>query len=124
MIFISDKKSKDKELYTNFELYKEGDLLVFSNSNEELIEKIKIPSLKEDESYEITENNSFQKMIPSSGKNNTKETLPPKFSKESGFYESNFPLTLSSLENCELYNRYYRPFKSEYVQICKEPIKI
>lgn len=42
-------------------------------------------------------------MIPSPGKNNIKEILPPKFSKESWFYESNYLLTLSSVENCEIY---------------------
>ncbi len=126
LVFISDKKSKDKELHTNFELNKEGDLLFFSNSNAELIEKIKIPSLKEDESYGRTENNKFQKMIPSPGKKNIKEISPPKFSKESGFYESDFLLTLSSVENCEIYYTIDStdPLKSESVQIYKEPIKI
>ena len=48
----------------------DGDLLIFSKPNAELIEKIDIPLLKEDESYGRNENNEFQKMIPSPGKKN------------------------------------------------------
>ena len=126
IVFISDKKSKKEELHTNFELNKDGDLLIFSNSNAELIEKIKIPSLNEDESYGRTEDNNFQRMIPSPGKKNLKEITPPKFSKESGFYDEDFFLTLSSVDNCQIYYTLDSsdPLKSDSVQIYKEPIKI
>ena len=126
VIFTSDRKSNYEEFHTNFILNKDGDLLFFSNSNGEIIEKIKIPSLQEDESYGRTEDNFFQKMIPSPGKKNKKEISPPIFSKESGFYDNEFLLTLSSKENCEIFYTIDAsdPLNSNTVQAYKGPIKI
>ena len=101
--FTSDKKSKSKEFHTNFQLKNDGYLLIFSKPNAELIEKIDIPSLKEDESYGRDENNEFQKMIPSPREKNKIIILPPKFSNESGFYDNDFFLTLLSSINAEIY---------------------
>ena len=126
LVFTSDKKSKDKEFHTNFELNKDGDFIFFSNSNGKLIEKIKIPSLEEDESYGRTENDKFEKMIPSPGKKNKKIISPPKFSKESGFYDDEFLLILSSTENSEIYYTIDStdPLNSNSTHLYKEPIKI
>ena len=126
IIFISDKKSKGEEFHTNFELNKEGDFLFFSESNAEIIEKIKIPSLKEDESYGRKENNEFEKIASSPGKKNKKIISPPIFSEESGFYDKELLLTLSSTEGSEIYytTDSSDPINSDTAQIYKEPIKI
>ena len=126
LVFISDKKSKDGEFHTNFKLDKDGDILFFSNSNGEILENIKIPSLDEDESYGRTEDNEFQKMIPSPGKKNLKNISPPKFSDESGFYDDEFFLILSTSDNSEIYYTKdgSNPINSNTTIIYKEPIKI
>ena len=126
IVFLSDKKSKGKEFHTNFELSKDGDLLYFSNLDGELIEKINIPPLNEDESYGRANDNEFKKMIPTPGKKNIKQISPPKFSFESGFYDKEFLLTLSSIENGEIYYTIdsSNPLNSNTVKIYKEPIKI
>ena len=90
IIYFSGKKSKDREFHTNFKLNKDGDLLLLSDSNAELIEKIKIPELEEDEAFGRTEDEKFQIMIPSPGKKNFKFIKPPNFSSESGFYDNDF----------------------------------
>ena len=124
--FTSDKKSKSKEFHTNFQFKNDGDFLFFSNPSAELIEKIDIPSLKEDESYGRNENNEFQKMIPSPRKKNKINILPPKFSNESGFYDNEFFLTLSSSINAEIYFTIdgTNPIYSNTSIIYKEAIKI
>ena len=126
IVFISNKKSKDNELHTNFELNKNGDFLFFSNSHAEIIEKIDIPSLEEDETYGRNENGLFQKMISSPGKKNIKDISPPKFSNKSGFYDEEFLLTLTTTENTVIYYTIdgSNPLNSDSVQIYKEPIKI
>ena len=126
IIFATDKKSKDKEFHTNFELSNEGDLLFFSNSKAELIEKIIIPSLEENESYGRIDNNKFQKMISSPGKKNKKTISPPKFSYESGFYDNEFLLNLSSIDNSEIFYTIdgTNPINSNTSKIYKKPIKI
>ena len=126
IVFTSDKKSKSKEFHTNFQLKNDGDLLIFSKPNAELIEKIDIPSLKEDESYGRSDNNEFQKMIPSPGKKNKIIILPPKFSNESGFYDNDFFLTLLSSINAEIYYTIdgTNPINSNTSIMYKHPIKI
>ena len=126
IVFTSDKSSKNKELITNFELNKEGDYLFFSDSNAKLLEKIEIPSLEEDESYGILEDEAFQQMIPSPGKKNQKFLNPPKFSHNSGFYDENFLLFLSSNEESEIYYTIdgTNPLNSNTVQIYKNGIQI
>jgi hypothetical protein len=46
IVFASEQKSNNKELHTNFKLYKKGDTLFFSDLNFSLIEKVDIPLLE------------------------------------------------------------------------------
>ena len=68
IVYNSKTKSTKRDLYTNFILNKDWDTLFFTNSNFELLEKIIIPILNDDETYGRTEDDTFQKMIPSPGK--------------------------------------------------------
>ena len=126
IVFVSNKKTKDKEFHTNFEFNKDGDILYFSNSKGELIEAIEIPLLQDDETYGRDESNEFNIMLPSPGEKNIKDIDPPNFSKKSGFYDDEFLLTLSTKEYSEIYYTIdgSNPLNSETVQIYKEPIKI
>ena len=126
IVFISDKKSINDELHTNFELDINGDILFFSNKNAELIEKIEIPQLKENESYGRITDTVFKKMTPTPKTENEILIEPPIFSKESGFYEEEFLLILSSSEGTEIYYTIdgSDPLNSSTAKIYKEPIKI
>ena len=126
MVYNSKTKSTDRELHTNFVLNKNWNTLFFTNSNCELLEKIEIPMLNDDETFGRTEDDIFQKMIPSPGKKNKRNIAPPVFSNISGFYESDFLLTLSSSEHAEIYftTDGSDPLNSKTVQIYKEQIKI
>ena len=126
IVFISDKKSINDELHTNFELDINGDILFFSNKNAELIEKIEIPKLKENESYGRITDTVFKKMTPTPKTENEILIEPPTFSKESGFYEEEFLLILSSSEGTEIYYTIdgSDPLNSSTAKIYKEPIKI
>ena len=126
IVFISDKKSINDELHTNFELDINGDILFFSNKNAELIEKIEIPKLKENESYGRITDTVFKKMTPTPKTENEILIEPPTFSKESGFYEEEFLLILSSSEGTEIYYTIdgSDPLNSSTSKIYKEPIKI
>ena len=126
IVFISDKKSINDELHTNFELDINGDILFFSNKNAELIEKIEIPKLKENESYGRITDTVFKKMTPTPKTENEILIEPPIFSKESGFYEEEFLLILSSSEGTKIYYTIdgSDPLNSSTAKIYKEPIKI
>jgi hypothetical protein len=127
IVFLSDRSSSDKnELHTNFEIDPKGDFLFLSDPKGELIEKVEIPELKEDISYGRTNNNIFQEMIPSPLEKNKMFVEAPKFSKESGFYDNEFLLTLSSSQGSEIYytTDSSNPLNSTTVKRYKEPIKI
>jgi hypothetical protein len=126
IVFASEQKSNNKELHTNFKLYKKGDTLFFSDLNFSLIEKVDIPLLEENETYGRVENQTFQKMIPTPGAKNKILLSPPIFSNHSGFYNKDFFLSLFTLEES---NIYYTtdgsdPLNSKSVKIYKEPILI
>ena len=72
------------------------------------------------------DNNKFQKMIPSPGKKNKKNIPSPQFSYESGFYDNEFLLNLSSSDNSEILYTIdgTNPINSNTTQIYKKPIKI
>ena len=126
IVYVSNKKTKDGEFHTNFELNKEGDILYFTDSKAELIEKIEIPYLQDDETFGRDENDEFKTMLPSPETKNVKDIKPPKFSKKSGFYDDEFLLTLSTEEQSEIFYTIdgSNPFNSVTVQKYTEPIKI
>ena len=127
IVFLSDRSSSDKdELHTNFEIDSKGDCLFLSEPNGELVEKVEIPKLKEDISFGRTNNNIFQEMTPSPLEKNKTPVETPKFSKESGFYDNEFLLTLSSSQGSEIYytTDSSNPLNSTTVKRYKEPIKI
>ena len=68
IVYNSKTKSSNRELYTNFVLNEKWNTLFFTNSNNELIEKIEIPILNDDETYGRAEDDNFKKMLPSPGK--------------------------------------------------------
>ena len=126
IVFLSDRKFDEDELHTNFGINPKGDFLFLNDPNGELIEKVEIPELKGDISYGRTSDNIFQEMIPTPLEKNKIPVLVPTFSKESGFYDNEFLLTLSSSQGSEIYytTDSSNPLNSTSVQKYTAPIKI
>ena len=127
VIFLSEEQYlNNEELHANFKLTNNKEQLFFSAPNGKLIEKLEIPELREDISYGRTNGNIFQEMIPTPYEKNKIPVEVPLFSKESGFYNDEFYLTLSSTQG---YSIYYttdgsNPLNSTTREKYKNPIKI
>ena len=126
LVFASDKKSTNGELHTNFELNNQGDTLFLTNTNGELIQKIEIPKIKEGESYSRVYETVFKKTEPTPGAQNEILVDPPTFSEQSGFFDNEFYLTLSSDEYTKILYTVdgSNPLNSNTVKIYDGPIKI
>ena len=129
IIFCSKQKSTSDEIHTGFSLNNNGEIVVLSSQEGELIEKIEIPSLEEDETYGRF-NKDFVKMMPTPGTKNLIWLEPPSFSEESGFYEKEFMLELSSQEEDEEDIKIYytidgsNPLNSNTSKVYKDSILI
>ena len=97
---------------TPFGLNKSGETLTLADSSGNVIEKIEVPALNDDYAFgrvpDGGENFSVLNQV-SPGQSNPSSAvdqivvLPPSFSKESGFYSSDFSLTLSAASGCTIY---------------------
>ena len=127
IVFFSEEKSlNNEELHASFQITNDKEQLFFNDPNGKLIEKLEIPELSKDISYGRTVEDIFQKMIPTPYKKNKMPIEAPIFSKESGFYNDEFLLTLSTNQGSEIYytTDSSNPLNSTTVQKYKDPIKI
>ena len=104
--FEKDYTGKDK-LVADFGISDTGETIYLTMPNGTTIDKVELPSLKEDITYGRY-NNEFKVLNPSPNKEN--ESVPvykyieaPKFSSESGFYDSKFYLSLSTSSEAKIY---------------------
>lgn len=104
--FEKDYTGKDK-LVADFGISDTGETIYLTMPNGTTIDKVELPSLKEDITYGRY-NNEFKILNPSPNKEN--ESVPvykyieaPKFSSESGFYDSKFYLSLSTSSEAKIY---------------------
>ena len=125
LIFASKENSTDNEIHTGFSLKKEGEILIFSSKEGEIIEKIEIPFLEYDETFGKF-NGTLQKMIPTPREKNKIYIESPSFSKNSGFYDNEFNLLLLSSNDSQIIYTVdgSNPVKSNTSKIYKEPILI
>lgn len=108
LVWASDKNkvAKDGQLHTNFKLSASGEEITLRNAAGVTIDSITFPALKDDQSYgRKTDSSSewvvFSKSTPLNANVYSAETVvvkKPVFSKEAGFYTSEFNLQLSSDE--------------------------
>lgn len=105
VIFASNLESTGSELHTNFALSKNGETIILSNSNGSIIQQLEVPTLAEDSSYGRTPDggNVCEVMTPTPAAENKIVASAPVFSMGSGFYGTDFSLSLSANENCEIY---------------------
>ncbi len=105
IIFASKQAANGKELHTGFALSKNGETVLLSSPQGEILQQITVPTLAEDSSFGRTPDgsNTFEVMRATPGKENEAVTSAPVFSAKSGFYGSDFALTLSSANNDTIY---------------------
>ncbi len=98
IVFASKQASTETELHTGFALSKNGETLVLSNPQGEIIQQVDIPTLAEDSTYGRTPDggSTFEIMNATPAEANEVVTSAPIFSAESGFYGTDFSLSLSS----------------------------
>lgn len=102
IVFASKQASTASELHTGFALSKNGETLVLSNPQGSILREVTIPTVPEDSSYGCTPDGSdtYEIMTATPKQSNAVVVSAPAFSAESGFYGSDFQLTLSA-ENGE-----------------------
>ncbi len=105
VIFASKQLSTVAELHTGFALSKNGETIVMSNPQGEIIQQVTVPTLAEDSSYGRTPDggNTFEVMNATPGSENETVISAPVFSSGSGFYGTNFELSLSAADNQTIY---------------------
>ena len=104
--FEKDYTGKDK-FVADFGISDTGETIYLTMPNGTVIDKVELPSLREDTTYGRY-NDEFKVLNPSPNKAN--ESVPvyqfieaPKFSSESGFYDSSFNLSITTNSEAKIY---------------------
>ncbi len=105
IVFASGNESVSSELHAGFSLSKNGETLVLSTPDGNIVQEVEIPTLGDDMTYGCTPDAGgvFEIMQPTPGKMNNTVVSAPVFSSESGFYSSNFALSMSSADDTTIY---------------------
>lgn len=99
LLVLADGEDRlDSYVHTNFKL-SDGESLILSDVNGDVIEEVEIPSLSEDITFSVI-NGVWKKTFPSPNSSNQGNELPiiekPTFSKETGIYLDDLQLTISA----------------------------
>lgn len=109
IIYCSDKDTTENgELHTNFKLSGRSETVYLTASDGTLIDSVELPDIKTDLTYGRYPNGTgdFAVLSATPGKSNanaTKIVESPTFSKESGFYDSSFKLTITAESGTTIY---------------------
>lgn len=105
VVFASNLESMGSEFHTNFSLSKNGETVVLSSPDGSILQQVEVPTLGEDYTYGRTPDGSsvFEIMNATPAAENIIVASAPVFSADSGFYGTDFSLTLTAAENCEIY---------------------
>ena len=92
LLIVANKNAEGiTELNTGFGLSKSGETLVLSTDDGNVVQKLDVPALAEDETYGCSPDGSesYSIMIPTPASANRSAPVEPVFSLESGFYSVN-----------------------------------
>ncbi len=105
VVFASGNDSAGSELHTSFSLSKNGETLTLCTPDGNVVQEVSFPTLGEDTSYGCTPDASgnFEIMQVTPGKQNVVVVSAPTLSSASGFYSSNFSLSMTSSANTTIY---------------------
>jgi len=128
IVFASKQNSTAAELHTGFALSKNGDTVVLSSPDGKIIQQVDLPTLGEDVTYGRTPDGSetFEIMEPTPAKANAGVVSAPVFSAGSGFYGTDFSLTLSANSSDTIYYTTdgSDPLTSSTAQVYSAPITV
>lgn len=98
IVFASSQESIGNEIHTNFSLSKNGETLVLSSPDGSILQQVEIPVLGEDVTYGRTPDGSdtLEIMSPTPGTANAFVVSAPEFSAVSGFYGTDFSLSMTA----------------------------
>lgn len=105
IVFISGKNKLDiTELHTNFKIKSSGERIVLSDASYLVLDNMVIPSLKSGQSYGRINDGTINLGIisnPTPGVSNNNESLLTEitFSKQSGFYDTAFELSITCTDS-------------------------
>lgn len=108
IVFASDKNKTGSELHTNFKL-SSGETLFLVSSDGKVADKVTLPDTKQDETYGRQPNggSNFKILSPTPKATNDASKISgiaaPAFSKESGFYNEKFSLTITADPGLTIY---------------------
>ena len=105
IVFASKQQSTASEFHTGFALSKNGDTVVLASPDGSILQQVELPTLGNDVTYGRTPDggDTFEIMSPTPAKANAAAVSAPVFSAPSGFYGTDFALTLSSGRNDTIY---------------------
>ncbi|MCD8005532.1 MAG: CotH kinase family protein [Oscillospiraceae bacterium] len=109
IIYCSDKDTTENgELHTNFKLSGGSETVYLTAADGTLIDSVELPDVKTDLTYGRYPNGTgdFTVLTATPGKSNanaTKIVSAPTFSKESGFYDESFKLTITAESGTTIY---------------------
>lgn len=98
VIFASKQASTDTEYHTGFGLSKSGETITLSSADGTRLQQVIVPALEEDQTYGRSPSGSetFAFMSPTPKADNLIAVSAPSFSAGSGFYDTDFTLTLQA----------------------------
>ena len=126
IVYFDKNNTNDDELTADFSLDENGESLYLTMPNGTIIQELSIPCLLKNTSYGKY-NNSFEIINPSPNEQNEKYPIyhfidNPSFSCDSGIYNSQFELSISSNNNAKIYYTLDGSVPSENSTLYKEPI--
>ena len=106
LLVVSNKEEGETaEPNTGFSLSKSGETILLSSSDGNLLQKLEVPALSEDNTYGRSSDGSYSVMSPTPDAENVSVPAEPVFSLESGFYSENdiTELTITAAESDTIY---------------------
>ncbi len=105
VVFASKSESTADEIHLGFSISKNGETLYLSSPDGNIIQTVNVPTLGEDSTYGMTPDGSgkFEIMEDTPKKANSVVTSAPEFSQKSGFYGTDFSLSLSAEAGTKIY---------------------
>ena len=107
IIYCESNYDGDDKKIAEFGLSDKGETLYLTKPNGKILDKVEFPSLNTDTTYGLY-NNEYEILNPSPNKRNEDVAIykyieAPTFSKESGFYDNKFYLSLSTTSEAKIY---------------------
>ena len=128
LIIFFDDGEIDEKLHGNFGLSASGETIYLTMPNGKILNQVNVPKLDLNTSYGLY-NGNYEIINPSPNEKNETQSLykfieAPSFSFESGFYDNEFNLELTSSDNTKIYYTLDSSVPTENSNLYQEAIKV